>query len=96
MNTDTSNGTKIRIHEKLLETGEYDKIKTFLRSKLLEAGWFDKVNVLALDQLSTQEKPNFEAVAESIEAKALGMFLSLFKGSYDGDFSDDGGDDQVH
>lgn len=69
--------TKIKVHKKLLETGEYDKMKLFLRSKLTESGWFDEMNVLAQDRLSTQEKPDFEAVAESIEAQALGKCEGL-------------------
>ncbi|VVT53661.1 uncharacterized protein SAPINGB_P003686 [Magnusiomyces paraingens] len=72
-NENSADVIKVKVHDKLLETGEYERMKSFLREKLLEAGWFDEINVLALDKLSTQEKPSFETVAESLETQALDM-----------------------
>ena len=62
---------KVQVHEKLVETGEYDSLQAQLRLKLVESGWFDNVNRLALDKLSTEENPQFDLIAQSLEDQAL-------------------------
>lgn len=49
----------------------YTSLQAQLRLKLVESGWFDNVNRLALDKLSTEENPQFDLIAQSLEDQAL-------------------------
>ncbi|KAK9477349.1 transcription factor e(y)2-domain-containing protein [Lipomyces japonicus] len=68
-----------KVHEKLIESGEYERISSILRQKLLETGWYDKVNELAYDKLKAQENPNFEKLVNDIEPKSLALISDDIK-----------------
>jgi hypothetical protein len=44
----------------------------------MESGWFDNVNELALDKLSTEENPQFDLIAQSLEEQALSEYHTYF------------------
>ncbi|KAK9380347.1 transcription factor e(y)2-domain-containing protein [Kockiozyma suomiensis] len=62
---------RAKVHQKLVESGEYERISTHLRQKLVESGWYDQVNQLASEKLRFQDNPNFDKLVDDIEPKAL-------------------------
>ncbi|KAK9471482.1 transcription factor e(y)2-domain-containing protein [Dipodascopsis tothii] len=65
--------TQIRaqVNQKLIESGEYERMSKHLKKRLSEAGWFVEVNALATDNVRRQDTPNFEALVADVEARAL-------------------------
>ena len=45
---------KDQIKERLIYSGEYDRINTMLKERLAESGWFDKMKKLANGELNNQ------------------------------------------
>ncbi|CAN6623948.1 transcription and mRNA export factor Sus1p [Trichomonascus vanleenenianus] len=58
---------------RMLESGEYDRMKKILRTRLRETGWFDEVNEMALEELSGLDDPNFERISKKLEPQALNI-----------------------
>ncbi|KAK9456852.1 transcription factor e(y)2-domain-containing protein [Dipodascopsis uninucleata] len=71
--------TKAKVHQKLIDSGEYERISTHLRQKLVEAGWYQKVNELAAGNIRSQESPNFEKLVNEVEPRALAMIPDEIK-----------------
>lgn len=68
---------KSQIQEKLIESGEYDRISALLKQKLAENGWFDNIKKLANDEINNQQDPNFEKLTSILEPRALCTYLTF-------------------
>ncbi|KAK9318776.1 transcription factor e(y)2-domain-containing protein [Lipomyces orientalis] len=64
---------RAKVNQKLIESGEYERLSQYLRQKLIETGWYDQVTQLAFDSLRTQENPNFDRLIDFMEPKALAL-----------------------
>ncbi|KAK9464952.1 transcription factor e(y)2-domain-containing protein [Lipomyces arxii] len=64
---------KAKIHQKLVESGEYERISTLLRQKLIETGWYEQVRELATERMRAQESSNFDKLVDDVELSALSL-----------------------
>ncbi|WWC87247.1 transcription and mRNA export factor SUS1 [Kwoniella dendrophila CBS 6074] len=61
------------IRQRLMETGDWDRIQKLLRVQLEENGWVDDLKDLAKEKARTQETPNLENLIKEISETARGM-----------------------
>ncbi|KAK5579325.1 hypothetical protein RB653_009007 [Dictyostelium firmibasis] len=48
------------IHQKLIESGEKERLKVLLKSKLVEGGWRDEVKVACREHIKNNQNENFK------------------------------------
>ncbi|KAK9484458.1 transcription factor e(y)2-domain-containing protein [Lipomyces starkeyi] len=70
---------KAKVNQKLIESGEYERLSQYLRQKLIENGWYEQVTELASDTLRAQENPNFEKLVDLVEPEALALVPEFVK-----------------
>ncbi|WWD00223.1 transcription and mRNA export factor SUS1 [Kwoniella sp. B9012] len=61
------------IRQRLMETGDWDRIQKLLRNQLEENGWVDDLKDLAKERARAQETPNLENLIKEISETARGM-----------------------
>ncbi|WRT65094.1 transcription and mRNA export factor SUS1 [Kwoniella shivajii] len=61
------------IRQRLMETGDWDRIQKSLRNQLEENGWVDDLKDLAKEKARAQETPNLEGLIKEISETARGM-----------------------
>ncbi|WWD08030.1 transcription and mRNA export factor SUS1 [Kwoniella europaea PYCC6329] len=61
------------IRQRLMETGDWDRIQRLLRNQLEENGWVDDLKDLAKERARSQETPNLENLIKEISETARGM-----------------------
>ncbi|KAK8846685.1 transcription and mRNA export factor SUS1 [Kwoniella newhampshirensis] len=61
------------IRQRLIETGDWDRIQKLLRAQLEESGWADDLKDLAKEKARAQETPSLEGVVKAITESAQGM-----------------------
>ncbi|WVN88799.1 transcription and mRNA export factor SUS1 [Cryptococcus depauperatus CBS 7841] len=61
------------IRQRLLETGDWDRIRKLLQAHLEESGWVDDLKDLAKEKARSQETPNLQALVSEICKTAAGM-----------------------
>ncbi|ODN75276.1 transcription and mRNA export factor SUS1 [Cryptococcus amylolentus CBS 6039] len=61
------------IRQRLMETGDWERIQKLLRAHLEESGWVDDLKDLAKERARAQEMPNLEALVKEISENAAGM-----------------------
>ncbi|ODV63171.1 Sus1p ASCRUDRAFT_31548 [Ascoidea rubescens DSM 1968] len=64
---------KAQISARLVESGEYDTILTFLKERLYECGWYDEVKLLANSEISNEDNLNFNRINFVLEPKAMDL-----------------------
>ncbi|KAL6067997.1 Transcription and mRNA export factor eny2, variant 2 [Balamuthia mandrillaris] len=68
------------INQKLIESGEKERLKDMLRSKLVECGWRDEMKVHCKEIIKQKgvENVHVEDLVEEVIPKGRGSFLSFF------------------
>ncbi|WVQ97747.1 transcription and mRNA export factor SUS1 [Kwoniella sp. CBS 9459] len=61
------------IKQRLMETGDWDRIQKALRIQLEESGWADDLKDLAKEKARAQETPNLENLMKDIHQSARTM-----------------------
>ncbi|WVR04362.1 transcription and mRNA export factor SUS1 [Kwoniella sp. DSM 27419] len=61
------------IRQRLMETGDWDRIQKLLRAQLEENGWADDLKDMAKEKARAQETPNLENLIQSISESARSM-----------------------
>ncbi|WVW78820.1 transcription and mRNA export factor SUS1 [Kwoniella bestiolae CBS 10118] len=61
------------IRQRLMETGDWDRIQKLLQNQLEENGWVDDLKDLAKERARAQETPNLENLIKEISESARGM-----------------------
>ncbi|WWD21994.1 transcription and mRNA export factor SUS1 [Kwoniella shandongensis] len=61
------------IRQRLLETGDWDRIQKLLRAQLEESGWADDLKDLAKEKARAQETPSLEGLIKEITQTAQTM-----------------------
>ncbi|WWC59127.1 transcription and mRNA export factor SUS1 [Kwoniella dejecticola CBS 10117] len=69
----TDEATLNAIRQRLMETGDWDRIQKLLREQLEENGWVDDLKDLAKEKARAQETPNLENLIKEISETARGM-----------------------
>ncbi|WVQ79424.1 hypothetical protein IAT38_001522 [Cryptococcus sp. DSM 104549] len=58
------------IRQKMMETGDWERIQNLLRARLEESGWVDDLKNQAKEQARAQETPNLEELMKSLSESA--------------------------
>ncbi|WWC67610.1 transcription and mRNA export factor SUS1 [Kwoniella pini CBS 10737] len=69
----TDEATLNAIRQRLMETGDWDRIQKLLREQLEENGWVDDLKDLAKEKARAQETPNLGNLIKEISETARGM-----------------------
>ncbi|KIR54479.1 protein SUS1 [Cryptococcus gattii Ru294] len=67
------------IRQRLLETGDWERIQKLLRAHLEESGWVDDLKDLAKEKARAQDVPNLENLVKQISESAAGMVSANVK-----------------
>ncbi|OWZ48486.1 protein SUS1 [Cryptococcus neoformans c45] len=65
------------IRQRMLETGDWERIQKLLRAHLEESGWVDDLKDLAEEKARAQDVPNLESLVKQISVSAAGEIISL-------------------
>ncbi|OWZ32203.1 protein SUS1 [Cryptococcus neoformans AD2-60a] len=63
------------IRQRMLETGDWERIQKLLRAHLEESGWVDDLKDLAEEKARAQDVPNLESLVKQISESAAGEFI---------------------
>ncbi|KAG5363234.1 Transcription and mRNA export factor SUS1 [Yarrowia sp. B02] len=61
------------VQEKLVQSGEYEKLSQHIQARLRDSGWYDKVSALAQEEASKQDKVELGALLAKVQPQACDL-----------------------